>query len=186
MTDEPFSAPFVERTASKERAERLNRSGEYSQRREIARVYLWRAGSDGLTWRELGEKMGLHHGQVSGLLSSMHGAGDVFALRTTRNRCHPYVLQAFREQYEASERVDEPATTAARRNREIAEAARRFVDAMRTSRALTRSAIGSPMQEREDDTDAVVWTTYFVPTFNSAARAEFAALVRLLEGGEGE
>lgn len=42
------------------------------------------AGENGLTWYELAERLGMHHGQASGVLSTLHHAGRVKMLRLVR------------------------------------------------------------------------------------------------------
>lgn len=121
-----LSVPFVEREASVQRAQTLKRSGKYEARRRRVCELLAERNVQGMTWRELGAAMNLHHGQISGLLSSMHAAGDIFALRMMRDKCHPYVLSEFRVFYKDDDRIDEPATTRASRDRRIVETAREF------------------------------------------------------------
>lgn len=129
MSDQPqLSVPFVERDASVLRAATLKRTGLYESRRQRVAQLLAERDVHGMTWRELGAAMGLHHGQISGLLSSMHAAGDVFALRTLRDRCQPYVLCAWRGCFSDDECIDQPATTSASRNRRIAKRSREFAD----------------------------------------------------------
>ena len=72
----------------------------------------------GLTWNELGEQLGLHHGQVSGALSNLHKNGRVFMLRTKRGKSHPYVHNRYRNAYLDDERYDTPAQTRANKIRE--------------------------------------------------------------------
>jgi len=72
---------------------------------------------EGLTYKQVGDLLNLHHGQSSGALSILHQNGVVFMLRTKINRCHVYVHSDQRYKYEASERIDEPASTVAGRKR---------------------------------------------------------------------
>lgn len=123
-----LSVPFVERDASVLRAATLKRTRLYESRRQRVAQLLAERDVHGMTWRELGAAMGLHHGQISGLLSSMHAAGDLFALRAMRDKCHPYVLCAWRDRFSDDECIDQPATTSAARNRRIATSAREFAD----------------------------------------------------------
>lgn len=46
----------------------------------------------GMTWRELGDACGWHHGQASGALSALHRAGRVARLREQRAGSGVYVL----------------------------------------------------------------------------------------------
>ena len=105
------TAGYVQRASSKERAVREVKDGTLSKRQQLLLVFLDAAGTDGLTWQQLANITGLHHGQVSGALSNLHSAGMVFMLRTQRNKCHPYVHSKFCDQFDSTERHDEPART---------------------------------------------------------------------------
>lgn len=113
------TAGFVARPASRERAIREVQDGELSARQKTIRVRLATAGAEGMTWKELGEALGLHHGKVSGALSNMHALGAVFMLRTQRDRCHPYVHAMYRDWFSEDERYDEPARTRNSRRNEL-------------------------------------------------------------------
>ncbi len=105
------SAGYVQRASSKERAVREVKDGTLSKRQQLLLVFLNSAGTNGLTWHELANITGLHHGQVSGALSNLHNAGMVFMLRTQRNKCHPYVYKEFRNNFTNAETHDEPVRT---------------------------------------------------------------------------
>ena len=105
------TAGYVQRTSSKERAIREVKDGTLSKRQQLLLLFLEAAGTDGLTWHELANITGLHHGQVSGALSNLHSAGVVFMLRTQRNKCHPYVYKDFRNNFINAETHDEPVRT---------------------------------------------------------------------------
>jgi hypothetical protein len=105
------TAGYVQRTSSKERAVREVKDGTLSKRQQLLLVFLDAAGTDGLTWKQLADITALHHGQVSGALSNLHGAGMVFMLRTQRNKCHPYVHSKYSNKFSNAERHDEPART---------------------------------------------------------------------------
>ena len=47
----------------------------------------------GLTWKELSDITGWHHGQSSGVLSVLHKEGLIYRLQTKRNRCAVYVAK---------------------------------------------------------------------------------------------
>jgi DNA-binding transcriptional regulator GbsR (MarR family) len=68
-------------------------------------------GPYGMTWAELAEVTGLHHGQVSGALSKLHEMGRLFQRRDTRNGCHPYVHSDYRHEFDDNEVNDEPVKT---------------------------------------------------------------------------
>jgi predicted nucleic acid-binding Zn ribbon protein len=45
----------------------------------------------GLTWKELSEITGLHHGTASGVLSVLHKSGRIARLKESRDGCKVYV-----------------------------------------------------------------------------------------------
>lgn len=104
------TAGFVNQPASRDRAEKEAASGVASQRAMLVLRHLQTA-PDGMTWRELGSALNLHHGQISGALSNLHKSGLVFMLRKQRNRCHPYVHADKRDQFSVEDRIDEPVQT---------------------------------------------------------------------------
>ena len=104
---------YVERPASMERAVREAEDGTLSARQQAVVDALDATGVKGATWRTLGQLLNLHHGQVSGVLSNLHKAGEVFMLREQHNRCHPYVLRIYRNGYNDNEVWDKPVETRA-------------------------------------------------------------------------
>jgi hypothetical protein len=44
-----------------------------------------------MTWVELAQELGLHHGSASGVLSNLHKVGLLARLQETRNKCQVYV-----------------------------------------------------------------------------------------------
>jgi len=104
---------YVERPASIERAVREAQDGTLSARQQAVVDALYAAGVKGATWRTLGQLLNLHHGQVSGVLSNLHKAGEIFMLRTKHDRCHPYVFHSYRIAYTDEQVFDTPATTRA-------------------------------------------------------------------------
>jgi hypothetical protein len=70
-------------------------SGATGKRQKQTLVALGAAGIRGLTWKELGEMFDWHAGQSSGCLSVLHLEGMVARLALRRNRCSIYVLPAF-------------------------------------------------------------------------------------------
>lgn len=106
------TAGFVSHGASRDRAVAEARSGAFTKRaRQI--LDLLESNPDGLTWRELGARLNLHHGQVSGALSNLHRREMVFMLHKQRDRCHPYVHVKFRDRYRILDRIDHPSTSTA-------------------------------------------------------------------------
>ena len=104
---------YVTRPASIARAQREALDGTVTERQSRILAYL-NDKPEGAIWAEVGEALGLHHGQVSASLSVLHQAGEVFQLRHTINRSHPYIHKRFRYIYIANERYDEPTRTSAK------------------------------------------------------------------------
>ena len=102
---------FVARPASVDRAMREIASGKLSERQSQVLDLLDGAGASGLTWNDCGTLLGLHHGQISGALSNLHGCGMVFALKQIRNRSHPYVHIKYQSEWNDEARYDEPVRT---------------------------------------------------------------------------
>lgn len=82
---------------SRERAVTADASGETKYRQQAALFYVFREGPDGVTWKELGDIMGWHHGTASGALSVLHKEGAVARLSERRDRCKVYVHPDFVE-----------------------------------------------------------------------------------------
>lgn len=78
--------------ASHERAEAEAADGTASARQRLILAELEYAGASGMTWRELGTNLGLHHGQVTGSLSNLHKGQKIARLTVKRDRCSLYVL----------------------------------------------------------------------------------------------
>jgi len=76
---------------SKERALGSDRSGQTARRQAQALKLLDEQKSFGITWKELSDMTGLHHGNSSGVLSVLHKTGRIARLREQRNRCKVYV-----------------------------------------------------------------------------------------------
>lgn len=90
--------------ASRDRALEDDADGTTSKRQKQTLVALGTAGIRGLTWKDLSEITGWHHGQSSGCLSVLHLESMVARLKERRNRCSIYVLPAFVNGRETSER----------------------------------------------------------------------------------
>lgn len=78
---------------SRDRAERADRAGLTENRQMITLARIRRAGIDGLTWRELSEQTGWHHGTASGALSVLHKDGQIARLSERRDKCQIYVTR---------------------------------------------------------------------------------------------
>lgn len=83
-------------SASEARARADDATGATTKRQRGVLSILAHAGPDGLTWAEVAEFFGWHHGQASGVLSVLHKAGRVARLGPPRrHRCSVYVLPEF-------------------------------------------------------------------------------------------
>ena len=80
---------------SRERAEREDSDGTTSFRQRRTLALLADAGYYGLTWVDLGERLDVHHGAASGVLSTLHKAGAIARLTIRRGRCQVYVLHEY-------------------------------------------------------------------------------------------
>lgn len=80
---------------SEARARADDTSGRTGARRVETLALLHQAGWHGLTWRELAERTGWHHGEASGALTRAHKAGLIERLALQRKGCKVYVLAHF-------------------------------------------------------------------------------------------
>ena len=76
---------------SRARALNADRSGKTALRQAQALNLLAQRKLLGITWKELSEITGLHHGTASGVLSVLHKAGRIARLKETRKGCKVYV-----------------------------------------------------------------------------------------------
>jgi hypothetical protein len=76
---------------SRKRAKQDDTNGRTKDRQVKTLESLDQAGDLGLTYKELGEIHGWHHGQSSGALSVLHKTGRIARLAESRNRCKVYV-----------------------------------------------------------------------------------------------
>lgn len=77
---------------SMERAMDADADGTTSARQARTLHLLLVEREHGLTWKELADLTGWHHGQASGVLSVLHKEGRVARLTERRARCQVYVL----------------------------------------------------------------------------------------------
>lgn len=85
---------FAGSDTSRARAREADLSGLTGVRqRETVRLLTFR-GERGITWRELAELTGWHHGTCSGSLSNLHKVGRIARLTEKRGRCKVYVTVA--------------------------------------------------------------------------------------------
>jgi hypothetical protein len=94
----PYETADGERTAgwsgsdtSHERAVRERDSGTVSERQRRAIDLIARQTGHGMTWKELSDATGWHHGQASGVLSNLHQEGIIDRLTVRRHNCLVYV-----------------------------------------------------------------------------------------------
>lgn len=140
------TAGFVNQPASKDRAKRETANGKAIKRaRQI--LHTLSQHPEGLTYQQVGDLLNLHHGQSSGALSILHQNGVVFMLHKKINRCHVYVHSNQRYKYADDERIDEPASTLARRRREELEQLLELVmEQVRTARITDSRIIECALQ----------------------------------------
>lgn len=101
----------VDRDTSITRAEHEVKSGKLGDRQERVLKILFRVGTAGGTWKELGQELGLHHGQISGVLSNLHKEGRVFMLKETRGGSHPYCHKGIEGHFKPEDIYDKPVKT---------------------------------------------------------------------------
>lgn len=82
---------------SKARAVTADRDGTTSARQKAVLELLSWQGSLGVTWREVADRLDLHHGSASGVLSVLHKEGVIARLAEARDRCKVYVLPSYVE-----------------------------------------------------------------------------------------
>lgn len=82
---------------SRERAINEDRQGITSARQRQILAMVAQSRVSGMTWREIAEQTGWHHGQVSGALSNLHRAGYLMRLTERRDRCAVYVRPEWRQ-----------------------------------------------------------------------------------------
>jgi len=76
---------------SQERAINADASGETSENQAFTLKALEEAESNGLTWQELSNRTGWHHGKSSGALSNLHKGRHIQRLKQRRGGCQIYV-----------------------------------------------------------------------------------------------
>lgn len=73
-------------------------SGRELNNQQKALHLLKHMGKLGLTWKELAQETGWHHGTASGILSVLHMSGAIVRTYTIRNKCKVYVHQNFKDE----------------------------------------------------------------------------------------
>lgn len=84
-------------STSKARAVTADENGTTSDRQQTVLGLLFLAGFEGMTWKDLSESTGWHHGTASGALSVLHKDGRILRLTETRSRCKVYALPDYRD-----------------------------------------------------------------------------------------
>jgi hypothetical protein len=77
--------------ASRDRAVNEDNDGTTSARQKEALWNIYASKTYGMTWKELAELTGWHHGQASGVLSVLHKEGLLERLTERRGKCSVYV-----------------------------------------------------------------------------------------------
>ena len=78
-------------TTSETRAVTADANGTTSNRQRRVLTLLDARRDVGMTWRDLADALGAHHGTASGALSALHKAGLIARLTETRRGCQVYV-----------------------------------------------------------------------------------------------
>lgn len=78
-------------TTSETRAVKADAAGVTSRRQRQVLTLLDARRDVGMTWRDLADALGCHHGAASGALSTLHKAGLIARLTATRRGCQVYV-----------------------------------------------------------------------------------------------
>lgn len=76
---------------SKERAKTSDSNGKTRDKQAYTLESLYIAGTKGITWKELSEKAGWHHGTSSSVLSVLHKVERIYRLKERRGGCRVYV-----------------------------------------------------------------------------------------------
>ena len=80
---------------SEQRASNADANGTTGKNQEQTLKHLVLALHRGLTWKELSDLTGWHHGTASGALSVLHKVGRIARLTERRNKCAVYVAPSF-------------------------------------------------------------------------------------------
>jgi hypothetical protein len=83
---------------SKARAIHNLESGKELNNQQKALYILKKAMLHGMTWKELADLIGIHHGTASGVLSVLHKSGAIVRTVKVRNGCKVYVHQDYKDQ----------------------------------------------------------------------------------------
>jgi hypothetical protein len=112
---------FVPVDTSQDRAFEEMQTGVASDRLDKVLQVVESAGADGIIWKDIATRLGMHHGQVSSALSVLHRS-ELIAMRTNRrDRCHPYVATRFVAQIGEDNVTTKPKKTITRLKAEAGE-----------------------------------------------------------------
>lgn len=78
-------------TTSHDRAIQEDSNGTTKDRQSYTLRIVTASKTYGITWRELADATGWHHGQASGVLSVLHKEGLIARLTEKRGKCAVYV-----------------------------------------------------------------------------------------------
>lgn len=90
--------------SSRMRAIEEDKNGTTANRQQETLNYLFDSGVIGMTWKELSDQTGWHHGSASGVLSVLHKEGLIVRLQEKRNRCAIYVQERYVKGRQLSDR----------------------------------------------------------------------------------
>jgi hypothetical protein len=81
--------------SSRQRAFDADSTGLTGKRQKEALSLVYQSRVAGMTWKQLADKTGWHHGTASGTLSVLHKTGHLARLAQKRNRCKVYIHPTF-------------------------------------------------------------------------------------------
>ena len=77
--------------SSRDRAIQEDQDGTTKGRQNVVLRMINASKTYGMTWKELAEETGWHHGQASGVLSVLHKEGLIERLTERRGKCAIYI-----------------------------------------------------------------------------------------------
>ena len=80
---------------SEQRAREADRTGVTGRRQRLVLDFVRTHGSNGATWHEVSEALGMHHGSASAALSNLHRGNRLARLAVSRQRSRIYVHPDF-------------------------------------------------------------------------------------------
>lgn len=109
--------------ASRDRAVREALDGTFSERLRKIRDLAYEMGVVGITFKDVDEQLGTHHGQSSGALTNLHKQGALYRMTVyRRDRCSVYIHPDHAHRFLPEELMTSPAESKAERlRRELAD-----------------------------------------------------------------